>query len=344
MNEPVLTYAPGAPERDAVQAALKEVGGGEELRAVIGGEHRTPLGDEFRVVAPFDHHRVLATSANSTADDAQAAVDAALAAGYAWRTLDFDTRAAILLRAADLLSGPWRARMNAATMLGQAKTVQQAEIDSACELADFWRFNVHFARELLGEQPMANSPGVWNRTDHRPLEGFVYAVTPFNFTAIAGNLCTAPALLGNVVVWKPAATQQLAASLIMELLHEAGMPDGVVNMLPGHGPEISQVVLAHPELAGIHFTGSTAVFHQLWQAVRREHRLLSGISAARRRNRRQGLRRRAPVRRRRCAARGPGARGVRVFRARSAQRRPARTSRSRCGAASGTTWLPRPKR
>ena len=267
VNEPVLTYAPGAPERDAVQAALKEVGGGGELRAVIGGEHRTPLGDEFRVVAPFDHHRVLATSANSTADDAQAAVDAALAAGYAWRTLDFDSRAAILLRAADLLSGPWRARMNAATMLGQAKTVQQAEIDSACELADFWRFNVHFARELLGEQPMANSPGVWNRTDHRPLEGFVYAVTPFNFTAIAGNLCTAPALLGNVVVWKPATTQQLAASLIMELLHEAGMPDGVVNMLPGHGPEISQVVLTHPELAGIHFTGSTAVFHQLWQTV-----------------------------------------------------------------------------
>ena len=207
--------------------------GAAELPAVIGGEHRTPSGDEFRVVAPFDHGRVLATSANSDQDDARRAVDAALAAAAGWRALDFDSRAAILLRAADLLAGPWRARMNAATMLGQAKTVQQAEIDSACELADFWRFNVHFARQVLAEQPMANSPGVWNRTDHRPLEGFVYAVTPFNFTAIAGNLPTAPALMGNVVVWKPSTTQQLAASLIMDLLREAGLPDGVINMLPG---------------------------------------------------------------------------------------------------------------
>ena len=159
-------------------------------------------------------------------------------------------------------------------MLGQAKTAYQAEIDSACELADFWRFNVHFARQILHEQPMANSKGIWNRTDHRPLEGFVYAVTPFNFTAIAGNLPTAPALMGNVVVWKPSITQQLAASLIMDLLHEAGLPAGVINMLPGHGPEISEVVLAHPELAGIHFTGSTRVFQQLWAGVGDEHRRL----------------------------------------------------------------------
>ncbi len=267
VNEPVLTYAPGTEERDALRAALKEVAGAAELPAVIGGEHRMPSGEAFRVVAPFDHGRVLAISANSDQDDARVAVDAALAAAAGWRALDIDSRAAILLRAADLLAGPWRARMNAATMLGQAKTAQQAEIDAACELADFWRFNVHFARQVLAEQPIANSPGVWNRTDHRPLEGFVYAVTPFNFTAIAGNLPTAPALMGNVVVWKPSTTQQLAASLTMDLLREAGLPDGVINMLPGYGPEISEVLLAHPDLAGIHFTGSTRVFQQLWSTV-----------------------------------------------------------------------------
>ena len=234
---------------------------------MIGGVSRRPSGEPFQVVAPFDHRRILATSANSTQADAAEAIQAALDAAEDWRALDFDSRAAILLRAAELLTGPWRARVNAATMLGQAKTAYQAEIDSACELADFWRFNVHFARQILHEQPIANSKGIWNRTDHRPLEGFVYAVTPFNFTAIAGNLPTAPALMGNVVVWKPSITQQLAASLIMDLLQEAGLPPGVINMLPGHGPEISEVVLAHPELAGIHFTGSTRVFQQLWSGV-----------------------------------------------------------------------------
>src|SRR6476619_1070245 len=163
-----------------------------------------------------------------------------------WRELSFDDRAAILLKAAELLSGPWRARLNAATMLGQSKTAYQAEIDAACELIDFWRINVHFARQILAEQPPLNAKGIWNRTDHRPLEGFVYAITPFNFTAIAGNLPTAPALMGNTVIWKPSPTQQLAASLIMDLLQEAGLPPGVINMLPGHGPEISEVVLAHP--------------------------------------------------------------------------------------------------
>jgi 1-pyrroline-5-carboxylate dehydrogenase len=267
INEPVLDYAPGSAERAALVEALNAVQGPVELGAIIGGDSRRPSGKPFEVVAPFDHHRILATSANSTQADATQAVTSALAAAADWRALDFDSRAAILLRAADLLAGPWRARVNAATMLGQAKTAYQAEIDSACELADFWRFNVHFARQILAEQPIANAKGIWNRTDHRPLEGFVYAVTPFNFTAIAGNLPTAPALMGNVVVWKPSTTQQLAASLIMDLLTEAGLPPGVINMLPGVGPEISEVVLAHPELAGIHFTGSTRVFQQLWAQV-----------------------------------------------------------------------------
>ena len=181
--------------------------------------------------------------------------------------MPFDERCAILLKAADLLAGPWRQRINAATMLGQSKTAFQAEIDTACELIDFWRFNVHYAKQILTDQPIANSPGIWNRTDHRPLEGFVYAITPFNFTAIAGNLPTAPALMGNTVIWKPSPTQQLAASLTMELLEEAGMPPGVINMLPGDGLEVSKVALAHPDLAGIHFTGSTPTFQHLWRTV-----------------------------------------------------------------------------
>ena len=180
--------------------------------------------------------------------------------------MDFDDRAAIFLRAADLLAGPWRDTLNAATMLGQAKTVQQAEIDAACELIDFWRFNVAFARDLLENQPVS-SAGVWNRTDYRPLDGFVYAITPFNFTAIAGNLPTAPALLGNTVIWKPSPTQQFAAHFTYDLLVAAGLPPGVINMLPGDGVAVSDVVLAHPDLAGIHFTGSTATFQHLWQAV-----------------------------------------------------------------------------
>ena len=267
VNEPVLDYKPGSPEREALTAALAGFTSPLELPAVIGGERRMPAGRPFEVVAPFEHARVLGTSAQSGREEAQAAIDAAAAAAPGWRALSFDDRAAILLRAAELLTGPWRARVNAATMLGQAKTAYQAEIDSACELADFWRFNVHFARQLLAEQPMANSKGVWNRTDHRPLEGFVYAITPFNFTAIAGNLPTAPALMGNVVVWKPSMTQQLAASVVMDLLIEAGLPAGVINMLPGHGPEVSEVVMTHPDLAGVHFTGSTRVFQNIWGTI-----------------------------------------------------------------------------
>jgi 1-pyrroline-5-carboxylate dehydrogenase len=267
-NEPNLHYAPGSPERDAVEAELKRLQSRTiNLPATIGGRRRMGGGAEFQVVQPHDHASVLGVSKHATKADAEAAVRAAAKAAPGWRALPFDERAAILLKAADLLAGPWRARLNAATMLGQSKTVWQAEIDSACELIDFWRFNVHYARQILADQPIANSTGVWNRTDHRPLEGFVYAITPFNFTAIAGNLPTAPALMGNTVIWKPSPTQQFAAHLIMQLLEEAGMPPGVINMLPGDGLEVSEVLLKHPDLAGIHFTGSTPTFQHLWREV-----------------------------------------------------------------------------
>jgi 1-pyrroline-5-carboxylate dehydrogenase len=268
INEPNLTYAPGTPERDALAAEIARLEGEQkDLVAHIGGERRAGGGEPIEVVQPHDHQHVLGVLHNATKADAQAAVDAAAAAAPGWRDMDFDDRAAVILKAADLLAGPWRQRLNAATVLGQSKTPYQAEIDSACELIDFWRYNVHYAREILADQPIANSRGVWNRTDHRPLEGFVYAITPFNFTAIAGNLPTAPALMGNTVIWKPSPTQQLAASLTMELLEEAGMPPGVINMLPGDGLAVSEVALAHPDLAGIHFTGSTPTFQHLWREV-----------------------------------------------------------------------------
>ncbi|MGY5132434.1 L-glutamate gamma-semialdehyde dehydrogenase [Streptomyces nigrescens] len=268
VNEPVHTYAPGSPERSRLEAKLKELAGNPiELPMTIGGEHRMGGGERFDVVQPHNHSSRLGTYANATVKDAQDAVDAALAAAPAWRALSFDDRAAIILKAADLLSGPWRETLAAATMLGQSKTAQQAEIDTPCELIDFWRFNVHFARQILAEQPPANSPGVWNRSDHRPLEGFVYAITPFNFTAIAGNLPTAPALMGNVVVWKPSPTQTYAAVLLMQLLEEAGLPKGVINLVTGDGKDVSEVALTHPDLAGIHFTGSTKTFQYLWKTV-----------------------------------------------------------------------------
>jgi 1-pyrroline-5-carboxylate dehydrogenase len=268
VNEPNLTYAPGTPERAALELELKKQEDRQlDLTATIGGRKQMGGGKEIKVVQPHDHQHVLGVMRNSTQDDARAAIAAASEAAPAWRALSADERAAVLLKAADLLAGPWRQRLNAATMLGQSKTAFQAEIDSACELIDFWRFNVHFARQILTEQPMANSRGVWNRTDHRPLEGFVYAITPFNFTAIAGNLPTAPALMGNTVIWKPSPTQQVAAHLTMELLEEAGMPPGVINMLPGDGLDVSAVALDHPDLAGIHFTGSTPTFQHLWSTV-----------------------------------------------------------------------------
>lgn len=268
VNEPNLTYAPNSPERAELKAELARLEGRQAtLRAHINGRKRNGGGAEMKVVQPHDHAHVLGTFKNSTVKDAEAAVKAAAAAAQPWRQMPFDDKCAIILKAADLLAGPWRQRINAATMLGQSKTAYQAEIDAACELIDFWRYNVHYAKQILTDQPIANSPGIWNRTDHRPLEGFVYAITPFNFTAIAGNLPTAPALMGNTVIWKPSPTQQLAASLTMELLEEAGMPPGVINMLPGDGLDVSKVTLSHPDLAGIHFTGSTPTFHRLWKAV-----------------------------------------------------------------------------
>ncbi|WP_020108539.1 L-glutamate gamma-semialdehyde dehydrogenase [Nocardia sp. 348MFTsu5.1] len=267
-NEPVHTYAPGSPERRRIIAELGSLtaDGPIDLPHVINGAHVTGTGTPTPVVQPHAHHEVLGTFTNATHDDARAAVDAALAAAPAWNATDFDSRAAILLRAADLLAGSWRETIAAATMLGQSKTVQQAEIDAPCELVDFWRFNVGFAREILAEQPVSGA-GVWNRLDHRPLEGFVYAITPFNFTAIAANLPTAPMLMGNTVVWKPSPTQTYSAYLTMKLLEAAGLPPGVINLVAGDGIAVSDVALSDPNLAGIHFTGSTNTFQHLWREV-----------------------------------------------------------------------------
>ena len=268
VNEPVLDYAPETSERAQVQLRLAEIAAERhELTCTIGGDQKLGGGEEIDVVEPHRHSHVLGTMRNATTADAQAAIDAATEAAPGWRALSYDDRAAIFLTAAELLSGPWRQTLNAATVLGQSKSVVQAEIDSACELIDFWRFNVLFGREILAEQPIRNSPGVWNRSDHRPLEGFVYAITPFNFTAIAGNLPTAPALMGNTVLWKPSPTQQLAAHYTMRLLEAAGLPPGVINLLTGDGGAVSEVALADPSLAGIHFTGSTATFQRLWRTV-----------------------------------------------------------------------------
>ena len=268
INEPVHTYAPGTPERRRIVDELSRQSSAEpvELPHIIGGAAHIGDGELLDVVQPHSHHEVLGTMTNATHDDARAAVDAAMAAQESWAHTTFDDRAAVLLRAADLLSGPWREKLAAATMLGQSKTVQQAEIDAPCELVDFWRFNVEFAREILAEQPIS-SPGVWNRLDHRPLDGFVYAITPFNFTAIAGNLPTAPMLMGNTVVWKPSPTQAYAAHVTMKLLEEAGLPAGVINVVNGDGRAMSDVALADENLAGIHFTGSTATFQHLWREV-----------------------------------------------------------------------------
>jgi 1-pyrroline-5-carboxylate dehydrogenase len=266
-NEPVRGYGPGSAERERLQHALGDLAAHPvDLTMTIGGVQRMGGGGKLDVVQPHEHRAVLGTTAEATEDDARAAIDAAAAAARDWRALSFDDRAAVFLKAADLLAGPWRDTLNAATMLGQSKTAQQAEIDAACELIDFWRFNVHFARQILAEQPIS-SPGVWNRADHRPLEGFVYAITPFNFTAIAGNLPTAPALMGNTVVWKPSPTQQFAAHFTMRLLEAAGLPPGVINMVTGSGVPVSEAALRHPDLAGIHFTGSTRTFQHLWRTV-----------------------------------------------------------------------------
>ncbi|MEU1996101.1 L-glutamate gamma-semialdehyde dehydrogenase [Nocardia gamkensis] len=266
-NEPVHSYAPGSPERELLLGKLAELSAAPvDVPLVIGGKHRPGIGERHDIVAPHRHRQVLGTYTAITQSEAHGAIDAAMAAAPGWRALPFEDRAAVLLRAADLLAGPWRETLAAATMLGQSKSVQQAEIDAPCELVDFWRFNVAFARDILAQQP-GSSAGVWNRMDYRPLEGFVYAITPFNFTAIAGNLPTAPALMGNTVVWKPSPTQTLAAFHTMRLLEAAGLPPGVINMVTGNGVQLSEVALADPRLAGIHFTGSTKTFRYLWQQV-----------------------------------------------------------------------------
>jgi 1-pyrroline-5-carboxylate dehydrogenase len=266
LNEPIKQYAPGSPERASLESRLKELAAEPlDLTSTIDGDSLMASGDRIQVVQPHRHAALLGTTAESSADEWQRAVDAALKAAPAWRETSYDDRAAVLLKAADLLAGPWRDTLNGATMLGQSKTAFQAEIDAACELIDFLRFNVAFGRRVLAEQPVS-SPGVWNRMDHRPLEGFVLAITPFNFTAIAGNLPLAPALMGNTVVWKPSPTQQFAAHFTMRLLEAAGMPPGVINMVTGFGRS-SAVAVEHPALAGIHFTGSTPTFQHLWRQV-----------------------------------------------------------------------------
>ncbi|WP_156756688.1 L-glutamate gamma-semialdehyde dehydrogenase [Actinokineospora pegani] len=266
-NEPIRGYAPGSAERESLARRIAELEGERaELTMTIGGRQRMAGGARVEVVQPHDHAHVLGDTAQATTQDVADAVAAAKAAAPGWRELPFDERAAVLLRAADLLAGPWRDTLNAATVLGQSKSAQQAEIDSACELIDFWRYNVSFARGIAEEQPVS-SPGVWNRTDHRPLDGFVTAVTPFNFTAIAGNLPTAPALMGNTVVWKPSPTQQLAAHHTLRLLEAAGLPPGVINMVTGDGAAVSEVALADPDFAGLHFTGSTRTFKSLWRRI-----------------------------------------------------------------------------
>jgi 1-pyrroline-5-carboxylate dehydrogenase len=270
-NEPVLSYIPGSPERKALRAELDRMGGEViEITPRIGG-HRVTTGRTAEAVMPHDHRHVLAVWHKAGGAEVSRAIDAAGAAHRDWSRRPFHDRAAIFLRAADLLAGPYRMKLNAATMLGQSKTAHQAEIDAACELIDFWRFNVAFAEEIYRQQPLSSS-GTWNRLEHRALEGFVFAVTPFNFTSIGGNLPTAPAVLGNTVVWKPASTALYSAHFIMEILEAAGLPPGVINMVPGAGAEVGDPALASPALAGIHFTGSTATFQGMWETVGRNIR------------------------------------------------------------------------
>jgi 1-pyrroline-5-carboxylate dehydrogenase len=266
VNEPVHDYAPGSPERERLVTELDLLANNPlDIHQVIGGEHRTAAGPTHEVVQPHNHASAIGSYRKAAAPTRRR--DRGVpAGGTTVAELSYEQRASVFLRAADLLSGPWRERLAAATMLGQSKTAYQAEIDTPCELIDFWRFNVAFGRQILEDQPIS-SPGVWNRVDYRPLEGFVYAITPFNFSAIAGNLPTAPALMGNTVLWKASPTQAAAAYVTMQLLEAAGLPAGVINLVFGDGPLVSDVALNDPRLAGIHFTGSTATFQTLWQQV-----------------------------------------------------------------------------
>jgi 1-pyrroline-5-carboxylate dehydrogenase len=265
-NEPVRGYEPGSPEREELRRRLDELSSQQlEIPLVIGGEE-VRTGDTFEAVMPHRRSHVLASVHKGGGAEVERAVQAAAEAWEDWSRTPWEDRAAVFLRAAELLAGPWRQTLNAATMLGQSKTAHQAEIDAACELVDFWRFNVSYMTRLYEEQPIS-SPGVWNRLEYRPLEGFVFAVTPFNFTAIAGNLPTSAALMGNTVVWKPASTAAYSAHFLMKLYEAAGLPPGVINMVTGSGAAVGDPALASPHLAGIHFTGSTGVFNGMWKAV-----------------------------------------------------------------------------
>jgi 1-pyrroline-5-carboxylate dehydrogenase len=265
-NEPVKSYAPGSPEREEVLATFKKMYSETvDVPLYIGGEEiRT--GKTKSINPPFDHKHVVGHYHEATKEHVEKAIATALEAKKKWANLAWEHRASIFLKAADLLAGPYRAKINAATMIAQAKTVHQAEIDSACEFIDFLRFNAQFMAQIYAEQP-ASSEGVWNRLEHRPLEGFIYAITPFNFTAIAGNLPAAPALMGNVVIWKPSATQVYSANVIVEVFKKAGLPDGVINVVNGDSAMISETLLASRDFAGIHFTGSTRVFNDIWGKI-----------------------------------------------------------------------------
>ena len=266
VNEPVRDYSPGSPERTGLKTTLDDMAGRQiEIPMVIGGEE-VRTGRTAELVMPHDHQHVLGQFHQGGEKEVEQAIAAAAEARREWAALSWEARASVFLRAAELLAGPWRNTMNAATMLGQSKTAYQAEIDAACELADFWRWNVHYMHRLMSEQP-TSSPGMWNRIEYRPLEGFVFAVAPFNFTAIAGNLPTAPAMMGNTVVFKPASTAVYSAHFLMKIYEEAGLPPGVINMVLGSGRDIGEPVLRHPDLAGIHFTGSTSVFQDMWRTV-----------------------------------------------------------------------------
>ncbi|HLM37522.1 MAG TPA: L-glutamate gamma-semialdehyde dehydrogenase [Gaiellaceae bacterium] len=265
-NEPVREYAPGSPERAELQIRLERMKTERlEIPCIIGGEE-IETGDTFEAVMPHDKDHVLAEVHKGGTAEVERAISASADAWEDWNRLPWEERAAVFLRAAELLAGPWRSTLVAATMLNQSKTAYQAEIDAACEVIDFWRFNVEFMLRIYEEQPVS-SPGVWNRMEYRPLEGFVFAITPFNFTAIGANLSTSPALMGDVVLWKPASTAAYSAYWTMRLLQEAGLPPGVINLIYGSGAEISEPALASEHLAGVHFTGSTAVFHSIWKTV-----------------------------------------------------------------------------
>ena len=267
-NEAVRAYAPGSAEREALKQRLASMAAERvDIPLIIGGQD-VRTGDTAQAVMPHDHRHVLADWQRATADDVTRAIAAAAEAQREWANWPWEDRAAVFLKAAELLTTTWRSTLNAATMLGQSKSAYQAEIDAAVELIDFWRFNPHYAQQLYDEQPISDHT-MWNQLDYRPLEGFVYAVTPFNFTSIAGNLPTAPALMGNTVLWKPAASAMLSAYHIMRLLEEAGLPPGVINLVSGDARMISDVALAHPDLAGVHFTGSTGVFNSMWETIGR---------------------------------------------------------------------------